>query len=137
MRMATNTKAILIPVVVFVSIVLTGVALRYGWIQPAGIGFRCMATDRPGWCAQREWLISFAMSSALGIVAIAIAVTGIILASRQIATLAVGLAGAGLVLYSAELSALALVIAVIALAGDYRHRTSNAHDAPEHRTGIV
>jgi hypothetical protein len=92
-----------------------GVWLRYGVIQPQEIGIACGQVDAPGWCAPRQWLISFQHYRIWGWVGLAAGFIGLFLGGRFIIGIALVFAALALILYNATLGAPALVVALLAL----------------------
>jgi hypothetical protein len=93
--------------------------LRYGVIQPTGMGIACGAAEAPGWCAPRQWLISAQHYRVWGWVGLAAGLIGLFAGDRWGGRWAVAIAlffsAMALVLYNATLGAPATVIALLAL----------------------
>ncbi len=94
-----------------------GLWVRYAFIEPEKFGVACEAAG-PWWCVLRRGLMMAAGWQAIGLLAIAAALTGA-LAARRLSSPALHVAmftgGAGLVLYNASIASAAVVLALLGL----------------------
>jgi hypothetical protein len=103
--------------VLIVAIVLAAaLALRYGWIEPAAIGYTCDGGQGPWWCMIRRALVLSFTSNGLGYASLILGVLALASHRSGIALTAVCLGVSGLVLYCYEFSAVGLILGVLSLA---------------------
>ncbi|HET6619328.1 MAG TPA: hypothetical protein VFG64_05265 [Dongiaceae bacterium] len=97
-----------------------GLWLRYGVIQPEGIGILCGQTDAPAWCRPRQWLIvaqTYFIWGWIALVsgAIALVITLPLPLLRLVLAVAVWFSALALILYNTTLGAVGLVLTLLAL----------------------
>jgi hypothetical protein len=90
-------------------------AIRYGLVEPRGMGLACVDVPPPWWCGPRGLLVLASTHSVWGLVAILAGVAGLTLRWRWAAMLAFAAGLAGLVLYDAGTAGPGFLLGLIAL----------------------
>ena len=96
--------------------------LRYAWIEPAQIGFHCLAYDAPWWCSLRSNIIHLTAIGVFGGVSLIAGIATTFLRWRWLARFAMWCGIAGLVLYNYEFGVIGLLLGALVLT-----RPKNAH----------
>lgn len=112
--MKSSLRAAL-PWAVIVVVALAAALLRYGFIEPAHLGYACEGQDAPWWCGVRTLIVQGFLTYAYGYAAILAAFMAIFWRQTFAAVLATSLGVIALQLYCYEGGALALLIGSLRL----------------------